>query len=117
MIRYLLVYGLAMSFALPVGCVILRRHLREPLGVLGFADAPEELDGFLPFRLRFAAGHHFGHSMSMVRRECGSGPGIVASEELVPESLSRIPGRDSGFRFAAVFSVTPISLSLVSVVS
>jgi len=30
---------------------------------------------------------------SMVRRECGSRPGIVASEELVPKSLARNRGR------------------------
>jgi hypothetical protein len=69
--------------------------------VLGLADAPKELDGFPPFLLRLAPRHHLATSLSMVRRECGSRQGIVASEELVPESLSRIPGRDSAFWFAA----------------
>jgi hypothetical protein len=90
-------------FRVPVGGVVFRGHRLEPLGVVVLDDAPEELDGLLPFRLRFTPRHHLGHSVLMVRRECGNGPGIVASEELVPESLSTIPGRDSGFRFAAAF--------------
>ena len=49
------------EFGVLVGGVILPRHLREPLGVLGLADAPEELDGFTPLRLRLAPCHHFGH--------------------------------------------------------
>jgi hypothetical protein len=35
--------------------LLFRRHR------LGPADAPEELDGFPLFRLRFAARHHLGH--------------------------------------------------------
>jgi hypothetical protein len=93
----------------PVRGLILRRHFREPLGVLGHADALEELDGFPP---RFASASlrviALAISWSMIWCECGSRPGNVVSEELVPESVSRIPGRDSGFWFGAAFSVTPI---------
>jgi hypothetical protein len=40
------------EFRVLVGGIVLRRHLREQLGVLGLADALQELDGLPPLRLR-----------------------------------------------------------------
>jgi hypothetical protein len=81
MMRYLL-NGLAHEFGVLVGGVLFRRHFREPLGVLGFADAPEELGGLPPLRLRFAPRHHLGHLTVDGTARVRPRPGIVASKEL-----------------------------------
>jgi hypothetical protein len=73
----------------PVGGVLFRRHFREPLGVLGLADAPEESTAFRRFVSASLRVITLAISPSMVRRECGPRPGIVASEELVPKSPTR----------------------------
>jgi hypothetical protein len=66
----------------PIGGVVFRRHCGEPLGVLGLPDVLEELDGLRRFVSASLRVITLAISLSMVRRECGSRPGIVASEEL-----------------------------------
>jgi hypothetical protein len=65
-----------------VGGIVFRRHRGEPLGVLKLADAPEERDGVLRSVSASLRVITLAISVSMVRRECGRRPGIVASEEL-----------------------------------